>query len=247
VSKQPGNTDMNKTNKRNPIIIYPSDFATLTCGQVAKMTGVAPRTIAKQFDAGYIRGYRIPALGTGGSERGEGDRRMYLDDVIKYMHNIGMRIDPRLDDSADVVGYMLPETVRHERIKTFERSMEFGIYLGQSCQCRVAIVGTEMGVSAMVEAIDLVKQYQPIATTVALFHESELAQFKQYSASDLKYVTPCDTMAVLSNALDFIRGDFDLINKERERRKAENELRRNKRKYGRTKQRKADPNAETVE
>ena len=53
----------------------------LTTGEVAKICNVAPRTVSKWFDAGQLRGYRIP---------GSKDRRIPLNALIRFMkaHNI---------------------------------------------------------------------------------------------------------------------------------------------------------------
>ncbi len=48
----------------------------LTTGQVAEICNVAPRTVTKWFDAGRLRGYRIP---------GSRDRRIPLSDLIAFM------------------------------------------------------------------------------------------------------------------------------------------------------------------
>lgn len=53
----------------------------LTTGDVARICNVAPRTVAKWFDRGELRGYRIP---------GSKDRRIPLNQLIRFMkaHNI---------------------------------------------------------------------------------------------------------------------------------------------------------------
>jgi excisionase family DNA binding protein len=53
----------------------------LTTGEVAKICNVAPRTVNKWFDAGLLKGYRLP-MST--------DRRIKLSELIRFMkeHNI---------------------------------------------------------------------------------------------------------------------------------------------------------------
>lgn len=55
----------------------------LTTGEVAKICNVAPRTVSKWFDAGQLKGYRIP---------GSKDRRIPLGNLLQFMkeHNIPM-------------------------------------------------------------------------------------------------------------------------------------------------------------
>lgn len=50
-------------------------------GQVAKICKVAPRTVAKWFDSGRLRGYRIP---------GNQDRRIPREHLIKFMKEHGI-------------------------------------------------------------------------------------------------------------------------------------------------------------
>ncbi len=52
-----------------------------TTGEVAKICNVAPRTVSKWFDAGRLRGYRIP---------GSKDRRIPADQLIRFLRAHGM-------------------------------------------------------------------------------------------------------------------------------------------------------------
>jgi excisionase family DNA binding protein len=56
----------------------------LTTGDVARICNVAPRTVSKWFDTGQLRGYRIP---------GSKDRRIPLDQLVKFMRLHGMPLD----------------------------------------------------------------------------------------------------------------------------------------------------------
>lgn len=58
--------------------------AVLTTGEVAKLCNVAPRTVSKWFDAGHLRGYRIP---------GSKDRRIPLDQLVRFMRTHGMPLN----------------------------------------------------------------------------------------------------------------------------------------------------------
>lgn len=52
-----------------------------TTGQVAKICGVAPRTVSKWFDSGRLKGYRIP---------GGPDRRIPRENLIRFLKEHGM-------------------------------------------------------------------------------------------------------------------------------------------------------------
>lgn len=56
----------------------------LTTGEVARLCHVAPRTVSKWFDTGQLRGYRIP---------GSKDRRIPVDQLLRFMHAHGMPTD----------------------------------------------------------------------------------------------------------------------------------------------------------
>jgi len=62
----------------------------LTTGEVAKICNVAPRTVSKWFDAGHLRGYRIP---------GSKDRRIPLEHLVRFMRVHGIPLNG-LDSGA---------------------------------------------------------------------------------------------------------------------------------------------------
>jgi len=55
-----------------------------TTGEVARLCGVAPRTVSKWFDAGGLRGFKIP---------GSRDRRIPRESLVRFMraHGIPLR------------------------------------------------------------------------------------------------------------------------------------------------------------
>lgn len=58
-------------------------------GQVAKLLGVAPRTVVKWYDSGQLKGYQLPSAGariTGALV----DRRIYRDSVLAFARRAGM-------------------------------------------------------------------------------------------------------------------------------------------------------------
>ncbi len=56
----------------------------LTTGEVARLCNVAPRTVSKWFDAGQLRGYRIP---------GSKDRRIPVEHLVRFMRSHGMPLN----------------------------------------------------------------------------------------------------------------------------------------------------------
>ena len=53
----------------------------LTTGEVARICGVAPRTVTKWFDAGQLRGFKIP---------GSRDRRIPRESLVRFMKAYGI-------------------------------------------------------------------------------------------------------------------------------------------------------------
>jgi excisionase family DNA binding protein len=53
----------------------------LTTGEVARLCGVAPRTVSKWFDAGQLRGFKIP---------GSRDRRIPREALVRFMRAYGI-------------------------------------------------------------------------------------------------------------------------------------------------------------
>jgi len=53
----------------------------LTTGEVARLCGVAPRTVSKWFDSGQLRGFKIP---------GSRDRRIPRDSLVRFMRAHGI-------------------------------------------------------------------------------------------------------------------------------------------------------------
>jgi excisionase family DNA binding protein len=66
----------------------------LTTGEVAKICNVAPRTVSKWFDTGALHGYRIP---------GSKDRRIPLNQLIRFMKHHGMPLNGLMTGSARVL------------------------------------------------------------------------------------------------------------------------------------------------
>lgn len=71
----------------------------LTTGQIARMFGTAPRTVAKWIDAGHLPGVRVP---------GSPDRRVYRDVLIRFAADHGLRLPEWFARPAEPVAVGLP-------------------------------------------------------------------------------------------------------------------------------------------
>ncbi len=65
----------------------------LTTGDVARICNVAPRTVQKWFDAGILKGYRLPA---------SKDRRVPIDELVRFMREHNLPIPKELADKSVV-------------------------------------------------------------------------------------------------------------------------------------------------
>lgn len=70
------------------------DRDVLTTGEVAKICNVAPRTVSKWFDAGQLKGYRIP---------GSKDRRIPMSELRRFMKAHGIPMDGLAPSSPRVL------------------------------------------------------------------------------------------------------------------------------------------------
>jgi two-component system, OmpR family, response regulator RpaA len=56
-----------------------------TTGDVARLCAVAPRTVSKWVDAGFLKGWRVSGAG-----QPDGDRRVAHDDLLRFLTEHGM-------------------------------------------------------------------------------------------------------------------------------------------------------------
>lgn len=68
-----------------------ADQEVFSTGQIARMCMVAPRTVSKWIDSGRLPGIRLP---------GSMDRRVYRDDLTKFITEAGMRLPRVLQDAV---------------------------------------------------------------------------------------------------------------------------------------------------
>lgn len=95
----------------------------LTTGEVAKLCNVAPRTVSKWFDAGHLRGYRIP---------GSKDRRIPIDQLIHFMRAYGIPLNG-LDNGWTRVLVLDSDMALCNAIKqTLQDTGDFDVAIAQS-------------------------------------------------------------------------------------------------------------------
>ena len=92
-----------------------------TTGQVAKLCNVAPRTVAKWFDSGLLKGYRIP---------GSKDRRVPAPELVRFMRNHDIPLDLNVEKT-----YVLIVNDDPEIITTLVEK------LNENGRCEIKLVG----------------------------------------------------------------------------------------------------------
>jgi len=110
--------------------MHPSERTVLTTGEVAKICNVAPRTVSKWFDAGQLRGYRIP---------GSKDRRIPVDQLVRFMQAHGIPLNG-LDAGRTRVLVIESDTLLAKSIGT--------ALAGEGFEAMIASTGLEAGAAA---------------------------------------------------------------------------------------------------
>lgn len=135
----------------------------LTAGQVAKWCGCAPRTVCKWFDAGALKGWRLP---------GSLDRRFHVRDAVAFMRANKMPVPRELMCGARVVyGLTLPAPLPGWDVCD-------AFQLGELCHERpilAAVIGDEMGTTAATIAAGHIRKNNPNAAVVFVVDASNAA------------------------------------------------------------------------
>jgi excisionase family DNA binding protein len=103
-----------------------------TTGQVAKICKVGTKTVARWFDLGRLRGYRIP---------GSQDRRIPRDYLIKFLKEHGMPLGDLEDEAMAKVLILSQDQVLVDNLKR-------ELPLERSFKTAVAASGFDCGVQA---------------------------------------------------------------------------------------------------
>lgn len=132
----------------------------LTTGEVAKICNVAPRTVSKWFDAGHLRGYRIP---------GSKDRRIPLQQLVRFMRAHGLPLNGL--DQSQLVVLVFDADVKW--CDTLAAAFHQG---GGDCEVTTAATALEAGAAAQLAKPDVmvvdVDHPETSSTTVARFARS---------------------------------------------------------------------------
>lgn len=163
----------------------------LTSGQVARLLCVAPRTVAKWFDTGRLKGYRIP---------GSADRRVPHAILLSFCREYGIPIPDAIRPAAVVVyGTDAPADVGCVRVLS---AFAFGMLLAGGLPVALAVLGDADGLSAMAPAAALVREKNPAAEVVLVVGDDVTPEQVAAAGLDPKEVAarPLDWSLMLKGA-----------------------------------------------
>jgi len=74
----------------------------LTTGKIAKLCGVAPRTVSSWFDSGRLKGFRIPPQNP--EAKNQGDRRVPIEELLRFLIDNNMPREGILSSKIVMMG-----------------------------------------------------------------------------------------------------------------------------------------------
>lgn len=134
-----------------------------TTGAVARLAGVAPRTVTKWTDSGRLPSYRIP---TG---KPHGDRRIHRDDLLAFLHREGFPawlIERVTGDAVLEVGGTLLG------VESVPSLLEAGVAL-QGRTLRALVLHAGLGRAECLSACRVIRERFPEVRLVVLTSEDD--------------------------------------------------------------------------
>jgi len=162
-----------------------------TTGEIAKICHVGRSTVARWFDTGRLKGYRLPGLP---------NRRIPLEYLIKFMKEYGMPIGGIADESFVRVLIIAQDQVLIEELKRRHMSEKNSFKTAVACNSFEAGAQTER-FKPDVAVVDF-----SIGRTEALHICQALRKNSEYSKVSLVVLLPGD-----GSSLSFDRSQIDEI------------------------------------
>ena len=180
-----------------------------TTGDVARICQVAPRTVSKWFDSGRLKGYRVP---------GSKDRRIPLEDLIRFMRRHGMPLGS-LDTGSTRVLVVVPDPLFRESLVESLNSQRWCECTGAESPFSAGVVAARMRPHVIIvdaatpdlRRADLCKAARSSealqeAKIIALTHDRAACdQFKREGYDDC-LVRPFEVTDIV-RAIDTVTGD----------------------------------------
>lgn len=140
----------------------------LTTGMAAAICKVAPRTVSKWFDRGWIKGHRIP---------GSTDRRISRDELLRFLKEHNMPVPPELQNDMKMVGFGVNDfdrgLIKHPSVNNFSNLFDLGYFLGGNPNIAIALLGTAHGSGVTKTVFDRIKLICPYAHIVIVLEPGD--------------------------------------------------------------------------
>jgi two-component system response regulator RpaA len=131
-----------------------------TTGQIAQITGAAPRTVTKWIDAGALIGVRMPE---------SKDRRVCEPDLIAFLTEHGYDLPVALQPRETLTfGFDPPCEVAHHAAAA--DAFAFGA-LAATRQVAVALIGDAHGRAIALRACEVARKYRPRVVVLLVLSE----------------------------------------------------------------------------
>lgn len=172
----------------------------LTTGQVAEICQVAPRTVSKWFDSGELKGYRVP---------GSKDRRIPVDDLIRFMRRHGMPLGVLdsgktrilvVDGDGERAESLVSSLARHESCEVEAAASAFGAGIaGSRFVPHVILVDTAIKGLRRADLADAPSDAPDLShvKVVAMTSEAHTTNELMEQGFDACLVRPCGSREVL--------------------------------------------------
>lgn len=203
--------DLGKTARQSGIF---------SCGQVAKLLGVAPRTVGKWLDLGYIKGYKIPhgnPLSTDGLAR-----RFSRENIILFCKEFNIPIPRQLIEDKCIVSFGVntidERRFIYPRLLNYVGEFEFGCAMYELNLIAVCILGTNRGKDTAKRIFDRIKSLQSKPNLIMCLEPGDTdTNYDCFAAVQL----PCDLTPIIKQAHDRYDKPFERIDSYVTKRKQE--------------------------
>ncbi len=178
-----------------------------TTGQVAKLCGVAPRTAAKWFDTGLLKGYRIPH---------SQDRRIPRESILAFMRKYGFGMEGLIDGRR--VMFMTVDAVLGQAVadalgdtwQTIITPSAFGcgLTLGTTI-VDVAVLDRAVGAGECDRAADALSMFSPPPRVVGIMAEDQGLDTVNTRGYHAVLPGGCDPLLVVNTILKMVTNEGD--------------------------------------
>lgn len=137
----------------------------LTMGQIAKIVGVAPRTVTKWCDTGILPHYKLPM---------SKDRRVYRSDLVAFMRDKKIKIPRELEDRNEVYTFGLPIAHKIEGASNFFNPFHLLSSVFTCPNVLTVVMGTADGAETVISVFEELRIKYPEIKRVLVLDENSI-------------------------------------------------------------------------